>query len=155
MARLPSAGGDAEPFERAEPVISLYARAVNLIGPAGSGQLTKMVNQLCIAGLIQIWRRAFISLRPGSTWARDRDNFEGSGAILADGQPLDEPWRRQVQLRICIDWMRKDFAIILDELAATEAFACGGAVDQFYSEIQAMGGNRWDTSSLIARLSRK
>ena len=97
------AGGDAEPFERAEPVISLYARAVNLIGPAGSGQLTKMVNQLCIAGLVQSLGRghSFRSKGRARPGRRDRDNFEGSGAILADGQPLDDHGGRQVRLRIC------------------------------------------------------
>ena len=152
------AGGDAEPFGRAEPVISLYARAVNLIGPAGSGQLTKMVNQLCIAGLIQ-------SLAEGIHFAQ-RAGLDLSAVIetiskgAAQSWQMDNRWMTMAEGRFdfgfAVDWMRKDFAIILDEARRNGAhLPVAALVDQFYSEIQATGGNRWDTSSLIARLNRK
>jgi 3-hydroxyisobutyrate dehydrogenase len=151
-------GGDAEPFEKAEPVMSLYARAVTLIGPAGSGQLTKMVNQLCIAGIVQ-------SLAEGIHFAQ-KAGLDLSAVIetiskgAAQSWQMDNRWMTMAEGRFdfgfAVDWMRKDFAIILDEARRNGAqLPVAALVDQFYSEIQAMGGNRWDTSSLIARLKRK
>ena len=152
------AGGDAEPFEKAEPVMSLYARAVTLIGPTGSGQLTKMVNQLCIAGIVQ-------SLPEGVHFAQKAEL--DLGAVIetiskgaAQSWQMDNRWMTMAEGKFdfgfAVDWMRKDFAIILDEARRNGAqLPVAALVDQFYSEIQAMGGNRWDTSSLIARLNRK
>jgi 3-hydroxyisobutyrate dehydrogenase len=151
-------GGDAEPFERAEPVISLYARAVNLIGPAGSGQLAKMVNQLCIAGIVQ-------SLAEGIHFAQKAGLdvgivIETISKGAAQSWQMDNRWMTMAEGKFdfgfAVDWMRKDFAIILDEARRNGAhLPLAALVDQFYSDVQAMGGKRWDTSSLIARLNQK
>ena len=151
-------GGDAEPFAKAEPVISLYARAVKLIGPAGSGQLTKMVNQLCVAGVVQ-------GLAEGIHFAQ-KAGLDVATAIetiskgAAQSWQMDNRWMTMSEGKFdfgfAVDWMRKDLAIVLDEARRNGAhLPLGALVDQFYSEVQAMGGKRWDTSSLIARLNRK
>ena len=151
-------GGDAEAFGKAEPVISLYARAVKLIGPAGSGQLTKMVNQLCIAGIVQ-------GLAEGIHFAQKAGL--DVGAVIetiskgaAQSWQMEHRWMTMTEGKFdfgfAVDWMRKDLAIVLDEARRNGAhLPLGALVDQFYSEVQAMGGKRWDTSSLIARLNRK
>ena len=152
------AGGDAEPFAKAEPVISLYARAVKLIGPAGSGQLTKMVNQLCIAGVVQ-------GLAEGIHFAQ-KAGLDVAAVIETISKGAAQSWQMEnrwmtmsegkFDFGFAVDWMRKDFAIVLDEARHNGAhLPLGALVDQFYSEVQAMGGKRWDTSSLIARLNRK
>ncbi len=151
-------GGDAEPFAKAEPVISLYARAVKLIGPAGSGQLTKMVNQLCIAGLVQ-------GLAEGIHFAQ-KAGLDVAAVIETISKGAAQSWQMEnrwmtmaegkFDFGFAVDWMRKDLAIVLDEARRNGAHLPAAAlVDQFYSEVQAMGGKRWDTSSLIARLDRK
>ncbi len=150
-------GGDAEPFQKAEPVISLYARAVKLIGPAGSGQLTKMVNQLCIAGLVQ-------SLAEGIHFAQ-KAGLDVAAVIETISKGAAQSWQMEnrwmtmaegkFDFGFAVDWMRKDLAIVLDEARRNGAhLPLAALVDQFYSEVQAMGGKRWDTSSLIARLNR-
>ncbi len=152
------AGGDAEPFQKAEPVISLYARAVKLVGPAGSGQLTKMVNQLCIAGLVQ-------GLAEGIHFAQKAGL--DVGAVIetiskgaAQSWQMENRWMTMAEGKFdfgfAVDWMRKDLAIVLDEARRNGAhLPVAALVDQFYSEVQSMGGKRWDTSSLIALLNRK
>ena len=151
-------GGDAEPFAKAEPVIALYARAVKLIGPAGSGQLTKMVNQLCIAGLVQ-------GLAEGIHFAQ-KAGLDVAAVIETISKGAAQSWQMEnrwmtmaegkFDFGFAVDWMRKDLAIVLDEARRNGAHLPSAAlVDQFYSEVQAMGGKRWDTSSLIARLNRK
>ncbi len=151
-------GGDAEPFAKAEPVISLYARAVKLIGPAGSGQLTKMVNQLCIAGLVQ-------GLAEGIHFAQ-KAGLDVAAVIETISKGAAQSWQMEnrwmtmaegkFDFGFAVDWMRKDLAIVLDEARRNGAhLPVGALVDQFYSEVQAMGGKRWDTSSLIALLNRK
>ena len=152
------AGGDAEPFQKAEPVISLYARAVKLIGPAGSGQLTKMVNQLCIAGLVQ-------GLAEGIHFAQKAGL--DVGAVIetiskgaAQSWQMENRWMTMAEGKFdfgfAVDWMRKDLAIVLEEARRNGAhLPVAALVDQFYSEVQSMGGKRWDTSSLIALLNRK
>ncbi len=152
------AGGDAEPFEKAEPIISLYARAVKLIGPAGSGQLTKMVNQLCIAGVVQ-------GLAEGIHFAQ-KAGLDVAAVIETISKGAAQSWQMEnrwmtmsegkFDFGFAVDWMRKDLAIVLDEARRNGAhLPLGALVDQFYSDVQAMGGKRWDTSSLIARLNRK
>ena len=150
-------GGEADSFARAEPVMEAYAKAMSLIGPAGSGQLCKMVNQICIAGIVQ-------GLSEGLHFAR-RSGLDPAlviGAIskgAAQSWQMENRWQTMVEDKFdygfAIDWMRKDLRITLDEARRNGArLPVAALVDQFYADVQAMGGNRWDTSSLIARLER-
>ena len=151
-------GGDTADFDRAKPVIDAYARAVNLIGPSGSGQLTKMVNQICIGGLIEGLAEALhFARRAGLDVGRVIDTI-AKGA--AQSWQMDNRWQTMIEDKFefgfAVDWVRKDFAICFDEARRNGAeLPVTALVDQFYAEIQAMGGGRWDTSSLIARLERK
>ena len=151
-------GGDESDFAKAKPVIASYARAVNLIGPSGSGQLTKMVNQICIAGLIEGLAEALhFGMRAGLDMEKVIDTIS-KGA--AQSWQMDNRWRTMVEGKFdfgfAVDWVRKDFAILLEEARANGAsLPVTALVDQFYAEIQEMGGRRFDTSSLIARLERK
>lgn len=145
-------GGDADVFARAEGVLAHYARAVTLMGATGSGQLTKMVNQICIAGLVQ-------ALAEGINFAQraglDADlvlDVIGKGA--AQSWQMDNRGKTMVADRFdfgfAVDWMRKDLAICAAEARANgAALPVTALVDQFYARVQAMGGSRWDTSSLI------
>ena len=148
-------GGDADVFERALPVMESYARAVTLIGPAGSGQLAKMVNQICIAGLLQ-------GLSEGLHFAScaGLDIEKVISAIskgAAQSWQMDHRWQTMVngqfEFGFAVDWMRKDLGIALDEARSNGArLELTELIDRYYAEVQALGGNRWDTSSLIARL---
>src|SRR5690606_25517096 len=151
-------GGDPEPFACAEKVIAAYARACNLIGPAGSGQLTKMVNQICIAGLVQ-------ALSEGLHFAK-RANLDIEKVIATISKGAAQSWQMVNRYKTMVDnkfdfgfavqWMRKNLGICLGEARNNGAhLPVTALVDQFYSEVQAMGGRRWDTSSLIALLERK
>jgi 3-hydroxyisobutyrate dehydrogenase len=151
-------GGDADAFASAEPVIASFARAVKHIGPAGAGQLTKMVNQLCIAGVVQ-------GLAEGIHFAQ-KAGLDVPAVIDTISKGAAQSWQMenrsktmdagQFDFGFAVDWMRKDLAICLDEARKNGAhLPLAALVDQFYSEVQAMGGKRWDTSSLIARLNRK
>jgi len=150
-------GGDEGDFRKTAPVIEAYARAVNLIGPSGSGQLTKMVNQICIAGLIEGLAEALhFGMRAGLDIEKVIDTI-AKGA--AQSWQMDNRWRTMVDGKFdfgfAVDWVRKDFAICFDEARANGAsLPVTALVDQFYAEVQEMGGRRWDTSSLIARLER-
>jgi 3-hydroxyisobutyrate dehydrogenase-like beta-hydroxyacid dehydrogenase len=152
------AGGDEEDFRKAEPVIKAYARAVTLIGPSGSGQLTKMVNQICIGGLIQALAEALaFAKRAGLDIDKVIDTIS-KGA--AQSWQMENRWKTMVEGRFdfgfAVDLVRKDFALVFDEARRNGAeLPVTALVDQFYAEVQAMGGNRWDTSSLIALLERK
>jgi len=148
-------GGDVAPFEQAQPIIQAYARAVTRIGPSGSGQLAKMVNQLCIAGLLQ-------GLAEGIEFGR-RAHLDIELVLKVIGQGAAQSWQMDnrgltmVQDRFdfgfAVDWMRKDLGLCLDEARRTGCpLPLAALVDQFYAEVQAMGGGRWDTSSLIRRL---
>ncbi|MDX2259909.1 MAG: NAD(P)-dependent oxidoreductase [Hyphomicrobiaceae bacterium] len=149
-------GGDEAAFKRAEPIIAHYARMVRLIGPAGSGQLTKMVNQIAIAGLVQGLAEAIhFAQKSGLDVPAVLDTIS-KGA--AQSWQMENRWKTMNEGRFdfgfAVDWMRKDLGICLSEARRAGASLPGTAViDQFYSEVQRMGGGRWDTSSLIARLN--
>jgi 3-hydroxyisobutyrate dehydrogenase len=151
-------GGDADDFAKAQPVIAAYARAVNLIGPSGSGQLTKMVNQICIGGLIQGLAEALhFAMRAGLDVEKVIDTIS-KGA--AQSWQMENRWQTMVEGKFdfgfAVDLVRKDFALVFDEARRNGAeLPVTALVDQFYAEVQAMGGKRWDTSSLIALLERK
>ena len=148
-------GGDADVFERALPVMESYAKAVTLIGPAGSGQLAKMVNQICIAGLLQ-------GLSEGLHFAtRAGLDIEKVISAISKGAAqswqMDHRWQTMVngqfEFGFAVDWMRKDLGIALDEARSNGArLELTELIDRYYAEVQALGGNRWDTSSLITRL---
>ncbi len=148
-------GGDDAVFARAEPVMDCYAKAITLIGPAGSGQLAKMVNQICIAGIVQ-------GLAEGLHFAK-RAELDVAKVIEAISKGAAQSWQMENRWQtmiadefdfgFAVDWMRKDLAIALDEANRSGAtLELTRLVDSFYAEVQALGGNRWDTSSLIARL---
>jgi len=148
-------GGDAAVYARAEPVIGSFARMCKLMGPAGSGQLTKMVNQICIAGLVQ-------GLSEGIHFAK-RAGLDVETMLEVISKGAAGSWQMEnrgktmnadkFDFGFAVDWMRKDLGIVLDEARRNGAqLPVTALVDQFYAEVQKMGGRRWDTSSLIARL---
>jgi 3-hydroxyisobutyrate dehydrogenase len=150
-------GGDPEAFARAEPVIRAYAHNVKLLGPAGSGQLTKMVNQIAIAGVVQGLAEALnFAVRSGLDPAAVIDVIS-KGA--AQSWQMENRWQTMVagkfDFGFAVEWMRKDLRICLDEARKNGAeLPLATLVDQFYADVISMGGKRWDTSSLIARLNR-
>ncbi|WP_342642200.1 NAD(P)-dependent oxidoreductase [Rhodoligotrophos ferricapiens] len=150
-------GGDQEIYSRAEPLIASYSKMRRLIGEAGAGQLTKMVNQICIAGVLQGLSEA---LHFGKTAGLDMD-----AVISVISKGAAQSWQMENRYKtmlegsfdfgFAVDWMRKDLAICLAEARRSGAhLPLTALVDQFYSEVQKMGGKRWDTSSLIALLER-
>jgi len=150
-------GGDEDVFEHARPVMESYAKAITHIGPAGSGQLAKMVNQVCIAGLLQ-------GLSEGLHFAlRAELDIEKVISAISKGAAqswqMDHRWQTMVNgqfdFGFAVDWMRKDLGIALDEANSNGArLELTELVDRYYAEVQALGGRRWDTSSLIARLEK-
>jgi 3-hydroxyisobutyrate dehydrogenase len=148
-------GGDPVAFERVRPAISAYAKAMRLMGGPGSGQLTKMVNQICIAGVVQ-------GLAEGLHFAKragldPSEVYEAISKGAAQSWQMDNRWKTMAEGRFdfgfAVDWMRKDLGLVLDEAGHNGArLAVAALVDSFYAELQAMGGGRWDTSSLVARL---
>ncbi len=145
-------GGDGATFAKAEAVLATYARAVTLLGASGSGQLTKMVNQICIAGLVQ-------ALSEGINFAV-RAGLDPSLVIDVISKGAAQSWQMENRAKtmiadkfdfgFAVDWMRKDLAICLAEARANgAALPATALVDQFYARVQAKGGGRWDTSSLI------
>ncbi|HEX7081380.1 MAG TPA: NAD(P)-dependent oxidoreductase [Gammaproteobacteria bacterium] len=150
-------GGEKAPFDRAEPLIRSYAHSVRLIGPPGSGQLTKMVNQIAIAGVVQGLAEALnFAQRAGLDTAAVVDVIS-KGA--AQSWQMENRWRtmvdREFEFGFAVEWMRKDLRICLDEARRNGAeLPVAALVDQFYADVVGMGGRRWDTSSLIARLNR-
>ena len=150
-------GGDAESFASAEPVLAHYARAVTLMGGSGSGQLTKMVNQICIAGLVQALSEGIAFAQHAGLDAERVLDVIGKGA--AQSWQMDNRGKTMVadkfDFGFAVDWMRKDLAICLDEARTNgSALPVSALVDQLYGRLQTRGGGRWDTSSLI-RLLRK
>ena len=151
-------GGDAEAYGRAEPVIMAYARASRLLGPSGAGQLAKMMNQICIAGAVQGLAEA---IHFGKNAGLDVEAvIEVISKGAAQSWQMENRYKTMVagqfDFGFAVDWMRKDLSIVLDEARRNGAqVPVTALVDQFYADVQAMGGNRWDTSSLIARLERK
>ena len=151
------AGGAAEDFERARPVINAYAKSVKLMGGVGCGQLTKMVNQVCIAGVLQ-------GLAEGIHFA-EKAGLDVDAVVDVISKGAAQSWqmdnraatmaRREFDFGFAVDWMRKDLDMTL---AAARRFGArmplAALVDQFYADVQAMGGRRWDTSSLVERLRR-
>ena len=148
-------GGDAAAFERAKPVIASYAKMVNRIGPSGAGQLTKMVNQIAIAGLVQGLAEAIhFGQCAGLDIAAVMDTIS-KGA--AQSWQMENRWKTmeagKFDFGFAVDWMRKDLGIVLEEARRNGAsLPLTAVVDQYYCDVQKMGGKRWDTSSLIARL---
>lgn len=151
-------GGDEKDFAIAEPVIQSYARFVKLLGPVGCGQLTKMVNQICIAGVVQGLAEAMHFARQAGLDGEQVIETLSKGA--AQSWQMENRyktmWAKEYEFGFAVDWMRKDLGIVLDEARNNHShLPLTALVDQFYSEVQAMGGNRWDTSSLLARLESK
>ena len=151
-------GGSADDFVRAEPVIAAFARMVKHLGPSGAGQLTKMVNQICIAGLVQ-------GLSEGLHFAR-KAGLDIEAVVDTISKGAAQSWQMENRSKtmnigkfdygFAVDWMRKDLGICLSEAKTNGArLPVTALVDQFYAEVQAMGGGRWDTSSLIKRLERE
>jgi len=150
-------GGDRAAYDRVEPVIAAYARMCKLLGPSGAGQLTKMVNQICIAGLVQ-------ALSEGIHFAK-KAGLDVEAVIATISKGAAQSWQMEnrfgtmdqgkFDFGFAVDWMRKDLGICLAEAGRNGAsLPVTALVDQFYADVQRMGGNRWDTSSLIARLEK-
>jgi 3-hydroxyisobutyrate dehydrogenase len=149
------AGGQPGALTRVEPVLMAYSKAVKHMGPSGSGQLTKMVNQIAIAGVVQGLAEAVhfaevAGLDPNAA-------YDAISKGAAQSWQMDNRWKTMAERRFdfgfAVDWMRKDLGLVLDEARANGAhLSMTALVDQFYSEVQSMGGARWDTSSLAARL---
>ncbi len=151
-------GGDQEPFDRARPAGMAFARAFTLVGASGSGQLAKMVNQICIAGLVQGLAEA---VNFGQLAGLDMKLvLEVIGKGAAQSWQMDNRGTTMIEDKFdfgfAVDWMRKDLGLCLDEAKRNGApLPVTALIDQFYGDVQAMGGNRNDTSSLIRRLRRK
>ena len=150
-------GGDASDFDRVKDAIDAYARAVTLMGPAGCGQLTKMVNQICIAGLVQ-------ALSEGLSFAQ-RVGLDGKQVVDVISKGAAQSWQMEnrggtmlddeFEFGFAVEWMRKDLAICMAEARRVGArLPVAALIDQFYAQVQALGGSRWDTSSLMRLLTR-
>ncbi len=151
-------GGLQAHFDRVQPILECYARAMTLMGPVGSGQKTKMVNQIAIAGLVQGLSEALHFAEQAELDVRKVVDVISKGAAQSwqmenrSGTMIDGEFEHG----FAVDWMRKDLAICLDEARRNGSkLPVAALVDQFYGDVQDMGGNRWDTSSLIQRLRKK
>ena len=150
-------GGEKSVFDAAQPAIMSFAKAARLLGPSGAGQLAKMMNQICIAGVVQGLAEA---IHFGKKAGMD---IEAVIDVISKGAA--QSWQMENRYKtmnagkfdfgFAVDWMRKDLSIVLDEARSNGSrLPLTALVDQFYAEVQAMGGSRWDTSSLLARLER-
>ena len=151
-------GGEEDAFVKAEPVMDAFARAITLIGPSGAGQLAKSVNQICIAGIVQGLAEALHFADKAGLDAEKVIAAISGGA--AQSWQMENRWKTMTDNKFdfgfAVDWMRKDLRITLDAARENGAtLPLTAMVDQYYADVQAMGGSRWDTSSLIARLNRK
>jgi 3-hydroxyisobutyrate dehydrogenase-like beta-hydroxyacid dehydrogenase len=149
-------GGDAAPFATLQPVAMAFARAVTRVGESGAGQLAKMVNQISIAGMVQALAEAIAFGQKAGLDMRQVLDVIGKGA--AQSWQMDNRGTTMLDDKFdfgfAVDWMRKDLGLVLDEARRNGAqLPVTALVDQFYADIQAMGGQRWDTSSLIKRLT--
>jgi 3-hydroxyisobutyrate dehydrogenase len=150
-------GGSAAAYAKAEPVITAYARQCRRLGEAGAGQLTKMVNQICIAGIVQ-------GLSEGLSFARAA-GLDAEAVVEVISKGAAQSWQmenrhktmlaHQFDHGFAVEWMRKDLGIVLDEARNNGAsLPVAALVDQFYADVENMGGKRWDTSSLFARMEK-
>ncbi|MEX0344390.1 MAG: NAD(P)-dependent oxidoreductase [Rhizobiaceae bacterium] len=150
-------GGEEATFDRAKPVIEGYAKMVGLMGPVGSGQLTKMVNQICIAGLVQgLAEGIHFGKLAGLDIEKVVDVISKGAAGSWQMENRHKTMNQgEYEFGFAVDWMRKDLGICLEEADRNKAqLPVTALVDQFYKQVQLMGGNRWDTSSLLARLEK-
>ena len=151
-------GGEKEAFEKVRPILLSYGKAIELIGPSGSGQLTKMINQICIAGLVQGLSEGInFGLNAG---LKMEDVIEVISKGAAQSWQMENRYKTMIDDKFdfgfAVDWMRKDLKIALDESKKNNSpLPVTKIVDGYYEEIQKMGGNRWDTSSLIRRFRKK
>lgn len=148
-------GGESSNFEKIRPVIDCYAKAAILLGPVGNGQLTKMVNQICIGGLVQGLSEAIHFAENAGLDIQSVIDVISKGA--AQSWQMDNRHKTMIageyEHGFAVDWMRKDLSIVLEEARRNGSkLPVTALVDQFYADVQEMGGNRWDTSSLLARL---
>ena len=150
-------GGDETPFKKAEPVIDCYSKKIKLLGPSGSGQLTKMVNQICIAGLVQGLSEAInFGMNAGLNM---HDVIEVISKGAAQSWQMDNRHKTMIEDKFdygfAVDWMRKDLKIAMDEAKKNNSpLPITKLIDEYYAEVQKMGGQRWDTSSLIKRFRK-
>jgi 3-hydroxyisobutyrate dehydrogenase len=148
-------GGDAAPFAAAQPVAMAFSRAVTLVGAPGAGQLAKMVNQICIGGLVQALSEGIAFGQKAGLDMKQVLDVIGKGA--AQSWQMDNRGKTMVDdqfnFGFAVDWMRKDLGLVLDEARRNGArVPVTALVDQFYADVQGLGGGRWDTSSLVRRL---
>ena len=150
-------GGDETPFKKAEPVIDCYSKKIKLLGPSGSGQLTKMVNQICIAGLVQGLSEAInFGMNAGLNM---HDVIEVISKGAAQSWQMENRHKTMIEDKFdygfAVDWMRKDLKIAMDEAKKNNSpLPITKIIDEYYAEVQKMGGQRWDTSSLIKRFRK-
>mgnify|MGYP001189727244 FL=1 len=151
-------GGDKEDFNKAKNIIDCYSKKVQLLGPSGSGQLAKMVNQICIAGLVQGLSEAInFGLNAG---LKMEDVIDVISKGAAQSWQMENRYKTMIDDKFdfgfAVDWMRKDLKIAMDEAKKNNSpLPITKMIDSYYEEIQKMGGNRWDTSSLIRRFKKK
>ena len=150
-------GGDQTPFQKAEPIIDCYSKKIKLLGPSGSGQLTKMVNQICIAGLVQGLSEAInFGLNAGLNM---QDVIEVLSKGAAQSWQMENRHKTMIEGKFdygfAVDWMRKDLKIAMDEAKKNNSpLPITKLIDDYYADVQKMGGQRWDTSSLIKRFRK-